>query len=641
MGVVVVRRSLLVWVALMLCVSAMYAQEVLLPVAYGDKVVSSKSSQAVCLPFFDDFSNYEGVPNPALWDGNDAFVSKSFAALPPTVGVVTLDAVDANGKLHKGASTALFSADTLCSQPIRLDTLFSPQVVRLQPSDSLYLSFYYLPGGGAGAMWERNGDAPEANDSLMLEFYNPSADVWELVWSTGGWAIDSVADSITRMGRSLGTLWQYVAVPIRKAAYFSKEFRFRFRNYCSLDNVTLMGMVGNCDHWSLDYVYLHYNRTRANRSSRDVAFVAPAPSCLKDYQAMPACQFAETDMALQLPVTITNRYSQQLSSQYGYTVYNTAHQPIEFYDGGYDNVPPFFPNGNYQSAPAHATPPVAFVFPVSTAHPDTFTVVHTVREGVSGDHHTSNDTIVFRQVFDNYYAYDDGTAENGYGLTSSSSRVRLACRFALRVPDTLTAIDLYFNCTRQDENASIYFHLCVWADDGNGRPGALLYRDNARRKPRFEGLNRYCRYLLEQPVVLSGTVYVGFEQVVANYINLGFDRGNDARQHIFYLTGSEWQQSILSGALMLRPYFGAKATVGIASADHPAVGVYPNPANCHLNIAVEAPQWQVLLFDLHGRCLYRGANVQQVSVATLPEGVYLLQVSGEGFSIHQKIIIRH
>lgn len=41
------------------------------------------------------------------------------------------------------------------------------------------------------------------------------------------------------------------------------------------------------------------------------------------------------------------------------------------------------------------------------------TIEHGVREGVRGMP-PQNDTIRFTQVFDNYYAYDDGTPENGY-----------------------------------------------------------------------------------------------------------------------------------------------------------------------------------------------------------------------------------
>ena len=50
-----------------------------------------------------------------------------------------------------------------------------------------------------------------------------------------------------------------------------------------------------------------------------------------------------------------------------------------------------------------------------------------------------NDSIGFKQVFDNYYAYDDGTAEKAYALDAVGGQ--LAVRFPLAIPDTLEGIE--------------------------------------------------------------------------------------------------------------------------------------------------------------------------------------------------------
>jgi hypothetical protein len=64
------------------------------------------------------------------------------------MGVVTLDALGADGKVYLHGTRDVFGADTLTSRPIRLDSLFNPirRVIRIQ--DSIYFSFYYQPGGG-------------------------------------------------------------------------------------------------------------------------------------------------------------------------------------------------------------------------------------------------------------------------------------------------------------------------------------------------------------------------------------------------------------------------------------------------------------------------------------------------------------
>ena len=91
--------------------------------------------------------------------------------MPPSVGMVTLDALDGNGNLYAQASTNPFTADTLASQIIRLDSVTGTYQRKLKASDSLYLSFFYVPGGWYGNQWELVGEAPSTNDSLFLEFY--------------------------------------------------------------------------------------------------------------------------------------------------------------------------------------------------------------------------------------------------------------------------------------------------------------------------------------------------------------------------------------------------------------------------------------------------------------------------------------
>ena len=92
--------------------------------------------------------------------------------IPPSIGVVTLDALDENGLIYTHAETQPFGADTLTSNPIKLDCY--------NISDSLYFSFYYQPGGASRSYppveWERIGDHPETDDSLVLEFGYPTGD---------------------------------------------------------------------------------------------------------------------------------------------------------------------------------------------------------------------------------------------------------------------------------------------------------------------------------------------------------------------------------------------------------------------------------------------------------------------------------
>ena len=621
---------------IVVCASILFssarAQEVLLPLQSAPVAPSAQKStpEAVALPFFDDFSSPATTAQNFHLSPFTFHLSDGARLLPPTVGVATLDALDASGNLYPGASTAVFPADTLASLPIRLDSLTA--------ADSLVFSFYYLPGGGEGNLWERIGDAPDPQDSLLLEFYRPADSSWSVVWSRGGVEVDSLV-------AATGLHWQYVAIPVVDSVYFDSLFQFRFRNFCSLAATSKPGLVGNCDFWHLDYILLDTNRSAvATPQFRDVAFAAPAPSALASYRAMPARQYRSSDMATAFDMKIVNLFGSDLASQYTYAVVDAAGDTLYQYDGGYENAPAFLPDETYQQAPAHAHSPISFTFPSFTSHlsPLTFTIVHMVREGVGGDAHRSNDTVRFQQVFGDYYAYDDGTAENGYGLTSTASHLYLAYRFDLNEPDTLTALDLYFNRTLNGENEQVPFLITVWQAE-NGRPGTVLYRDHTSRHPLFDGLNTYQRYILESPVVVDGDVFVGFEQTNNYYINLGFDRSYNTADRIYYLTSTDWQQSILSGSLMMRPCFGAAATVGIGEVRSSEIGIqiYPNPATDHVMIEGLPTGSRIELYDMHGRRVYTNNNFQSsIFNFQFPAGIYLLRaIAPDGTSHTEKLII--
>ena len=609
------------WLILLLLAAAATcatAQEVLVPAGHAcPRPMAHKSASAIGLPFFDDFSDYCGAANPSLWDQSSATVNNGFAPLPPTIGVLTLDAYDANGSLYEQATTSLFPADTATSLPIRLDTV--------DATDSVVFSFYYLPGGGSGNMWERVGDSPDARDSLVLEFYGGGQ--WQTVWSRGGVSVDTLL-------AHTGHAWQYVAIPISDDTYFDSTFRFRFRNYCSLESDGKAGRTVGGDQWSIDYVMLDRGRdTSLGPVWHDVAFVDPAPTMLRHYQAMPARQFRPAEMAQKINMRIANLYSSTLATHYGYSVQDGDGNTLYTYDGGYENAPA----GSYQTSPVHSNPSVGYTFE-QTATPHTYTVVHTVREGAAGDDHPANDTTRFVQVFDNYYAYDDGVAENGYGITSTASRISLAYRFDLNEADTLTAVDMYFNQTYQRQNEAVQFYITIWQADANGRPSTVLYRDSSRRLP---VTGRWNRYLLEQGVVVDGSIFVGFEQVGNTYINIGFDRSMNSSDRIWYITSTSWQQSILSGSLLLRPCFGQRATVGLAPvvAERPCAS--PNPASSTVVLTGLPDGSTVQVYSMHGRLVATGRS-RCLDVEPLPDGIYILRtMTPDGIGATTKLIVQH
>ena len=594
------------------------AQEVLVPIegrpaARGQ---AAKSGEAT-IPFFDDFAS--GLLDGRLWSGFQAEATDGWGMYPPTVGVAKFDAVDESGVLYQNISSS-FSADTLMSQRIRLDSVFEPFGEALKPEDSLYLSFYYTVGGRLSSYGGRIGDEPEEQDSLVLEFYAKETGEWVTVWGRGGCSAEALKTAT-------GRYWQRVAVAVSEERYFNDEFRFRFRNICSLDPTTTAGLTGNSDQWYVDCVYLDKDRSLADEAERDVAFVEPARSLLKNYCAMPARQYRSSEMVSNTEALITNRYSTAVASHYQYFILDAEGNTIYTYDGGFENVPPFVNEGDYQQSAYHSHAEVGFSYPENTLM-TRYKVVHVVKEGVLGDRFSANDTVTFEQVMEDYYAFDDGTAESGYGLTSTSSNVFLAAAYNLHTADTLIKVSMSFNRARDGENANISFRIVVWGAGANG-PGEVLYRDEVLRRPQFGGLNEFKDYVLEHPVALSGLVYIGLEQEGADYLNLGFDRNYNHSDRLYYRIGSEWQRASAAGSIMFRPYFAPYETLGIASAElpHSELTVYPNPARGLFSVGGLEPGCELTLFDARGSKVksLRADNAKiEVECGNLSQGVYYI-----------------
>lgn len=603
----------------------------------------TKSISRITLPFIDDFSNYSDLSNIDLWVNQGAWVNSDFPLLPPTIGVVTLDALDKDGLLYEGANTTGFACDTLSSCDIRLDSVLLPTRIGLATNDSIYLSFFFQPGGGYGPLWESVGSTPSKKDSLILQFYSLTENTWNSVWSSEGLSVDSIfaVDSV---------FWRYVNIPITEEKYFNNSFRFRFLNFASLDNNPSFSYVGNCDQWHLDYVYLNKDRTFDEKTMRDIAFVNPARSLLKEYQAMPVRQFTENDIGDTLDIKIVNLSDIALSSTYKYDIYNSNGVSVNSYDGGFENIYPFITTRDYQTSPNHAKPLVKDFGSFNQNSWTYFDIVHTVKEGVGQDSRTENDTIRFHQVFEDYFAYDDGTAENGFGIEPIKNS-NLAVGFKLNVQDTLTAIDIYFNSTYNDANQKP-FYLCVW-NSLNEKPNDSLYRSSAYFTPSTEGLNKFTRYILSSPIILGAEdFFISIQTKNNDYMNIGFDRNTNSQTHVFGNWANSWEENTLfNGSLMIRPYFGNKALIGLTDVEKENINltIYPNPSNGIVNISLGEDSYGLSYYDYElriinmlGKEVYSSGFKNQINVSNLNNGLYILSIINKktNKTTQEKLIIQ-
>jgi hypothetical protein len=562
----------------------------------------------VDLPFFDDFARTSPAPDPALWADQKVFINSTYSSEPLSVGVATFDALDSAGSLYPNASSLRFRADQLTSLPIRLNYI---------PADSIYLSFYYQPQG--------LGDAPEKYDSLLIEFYAPLQNRWNTVAGFQG---------------SETQAFRRVMIPITDTCWLHDGFRFRFANLATLAaSAQDPGKIDNDDHWHIDYVELDKNRTKADTLLDDVAFVTPVASLLYDYETVPWSHYPALANKLARPfikLAYRNNYSITRKIDRNFTVTgkdysysfittseNIAADTIQEYYPDLEKIP----SGDGSSANFKVR---------SWITTDALSESQALRW---------NDTITRIQHFSDYYSYDDGSAENGYGITGEGSiGACFAMRFIQPYSDTLRAIRFYFNRSYKDANQA-NFELAVWKNN-NGQPGNLLHQENSLSiMPVYSGLNYFTTYQFEEPVLVPDTFYIGWIQTSETFLNAGFDlnRINNARS--FYYINGNWNTSSISGTVMIRPVVGASPVTGIKqSIGENHYQIFPNPANRTLWLkqdGLQTEESRLSILNLAGTNLQMHVPVpESLDVSELKPGLYIIVIeTGRGNREFHKLLI--
>ena len=660
-----VSKMLLLFFLLGLC-APLVAQEFLTGLRTNPQILketqqhreSSKQKSTVehaplLLPFFEDFSNYTGYPNERLFMDKQAFVNNTFPIFAPTIGVVTLDALNEYGELYPHLAITSKGADTLTSRYIRLDSLFSAEEIRrITPADSIYFSFYFQPGGlsviGAGAE-ERVGNLPGRTDSLVLEFgYTVLEDTvyityWNHVWASPGftWAADWFSENSNKY-------FKQVLIPITNPNYLCDNFQFRFRNYASLEpQQGIAGWEGNVDQWHIDYIRLDVNRSFNDVFTNDLAFVSPTTSFLNNYQAMPWRQFQPANMKSNFANQLTNLSDGARSSTYQYNITLNGKVEYEHPLTGSVNIGPYFTHG-IQVQQDQASPAIRFIPDLKDKDTGVFTITHIFQIADAEDFAPVNDTCVFEQKFYDYYAYDDGTAEYGYCINNQFNVAYLAMKFSLRVPDSLSAVRMWFNQTRGAANGNAQFSIVVWKDN-NGVPGDTLYTLDGKKPDFEEDFLDFIEYSFDKKVGVPGIFWVGFKQHGNIQLNIGFDQNTDSREFFRFNTRGIWEKSVFKGTPMLRPVFGEITSGPICCAAPPATTVVkPNPANDRVEVTnSEFRITNVEIYDMMGRKQkgegrkQKGERSIEVNISHLPAGIYFVRVYKENNTLETLKLIKN
>ncbi|MDR2382861.1 MAG: T9SS type A sorting domain-containing protein [Prevotellaceae bacterium] len=623
------------------------AQEILMDlneninVHHTIKSVKTKALSNLELPFVDDFSKLgQLTPNPKLWkESQSVYVNTSYAINPPTVGVATFDPFDSKGRVYDRATSSVFAADTLTSNSIRLN---------YSPADSVGLSFYFQPRG--------YGDMPESADILVVEFYSPSDNIWTTVWSASVVANNRIEASSHLTNTvavieddSIGFRFFRANIKIEDSKYLMNDFSFRFINYASINiHTSFPGRSTASDHWHIDFVYLDKNRTESNPNIPDIALSGIPKRLTTNYETVPATHFeyAKADLfdnPMNLELTYTNfgwgiksvTRNFRLRSLYG-----TSGRTLS-YSAGAENIP----DGSTINL-SYQIPQYEFSITGDSAALEVLSWI--VTDNDPSDFRTVlryNDTNRIVYEFKDCYAYDDGTAENGYGLFGNGSSMgKVAVKFHTYMADSLRGLYLYFNRAVNDVNKNHNFVIAVWNDAG-GIPGELIHSETGGRPEFRDSLNKYVAYKFAKPVYLNeGEIfYIGWLQTDDGFLNIGFDRNRNSKRNTFYSLGQAWEPSVFDGALMIRPIFCLAASQ--FPADHVDLSnndvtnrtirtfkAYPNPARGIVYLEEEGDKIPLIslkieLYALSGELVKVFENVSgNIDVTNITPGIYLMRV---------------
>ena len=586
------------------------------------------------LPFWDDFSYQSTTPDSSLWlYGNDVFINNTYAYLPPSINVATFDGFTGSGLSYDTEGQSYGIGDSLVSKPIDLSSFTT--------NSNINLSFFWQEG------FKEN--APERQDSLMVSFKNDSGR-WETVHRFSG------------SSESEALLFSQHFQRVNEERFLHAGFQFKFE---SIGNLS-----GDFDIWNVDYVYLNDGNIPVNiqdnayDSYEDRTFTRGPGSIFGAYYALPLKHLEEG--WLQENISPSNFIYNNLWAGNA----NNPNFGTEFFGTVVDTLKPgtlidsLQVNGNFLTnlqdtalftfQPSNRDDFIArllaekeiedsvfldFQFNLGTNDSLFFETINGVRIYYPELSFRQNDTVSTILPLHNYYAQDDGSAESRIQLNSRN--YQLAQEFELIGEHYLTGIDLYVpnlgvNASTQNITLLVFRNLTTNLSD-------LLVAQNVLINP-SEGINQFQRFQFERPVLVSGSIYIGYREENDEPVSIGFDKNSNSATKLFYNQSGSWEPNILlQGSAMIRPVFEPNELT-LSNKPGPAIEnikLYPNPSKGEIRLTQSVDQVQ--LYDMQGRLMMQKLAVQkgeQIDISKLQNNLYLIKIRKGNTLQTQKVLLK-
>lgn len=621
------NRKLITLPGIVLMLSSMvisansFGQEVVFPIVRKAPTSSHKKinphartkAASLELPFWDDFSftpvdepndTTSNYPLDSLWENsNSTWINSAAGINAPSINVATFDGVDSIGRSYSDTQTNGFR-DKLVSRPIDLDG-----------KSNVYFSFFF--------QWRGNGEAPDQADFLQLEFLSKGA--VDTAWIP---VITIYPEAWMKRDVFYDTIIKVEDVIDEDLRYLYDGFQFRFTNYGRES--------GPYDTWNVDYVYLNAGRSLTNTTYLDVAAASTMSPLFGRYYAVPIDIFFKKKSISN--ISFEARSLQDVEESRNFSLFGK----FDNYVGGVlTSTDALIETVNTGAiAPGQnkivSTTTVADTSSLVLFNPSADSIIIRYAASLQGDDtapidYTTNNTVRKTFRLQNYYAYDDGSAEYSAALAVAGNRIAIAFDIASDGFEKLAGIDIY--CPPFGLAQINVTDFYVYQDD-NGKPSTSDFYKISARAVQIGGLNEFYRIPIaaSENVFVRDRFYIGWTAPAGGMFHVGVDYSNDMSDKTFLKENSQsgWTAGgNVHGAYMIRPLFGEGLGPPTGIEDELAgVSMYPNPSSG--DFWIEGRANVVSVIDMKGQRVpfdvAAESDRQKISLRTSVPGIYLVRL---------------
>lgn len=615
----------------------------------GGNADKPESTDSLVLEFYTPFQREGVFINEItlswieLYNATDTIVSiQNWFVVTDTISKIIQNQTLANFKITNNFLIAPYSHSILYAQDLGVPKFESTWCMLYNSDTSMVDSVEIIEILSHDVSYARIPDGNTQWSFSVEETPNNPNPAWKRMWATSNNTED---------------LFSYVYLPIVSQEYLQKGFRFRFKNYVSLSND--VSHARNEDFWNIDMVWLDAHRKTQVQNVSDVAFVKNISPLYNAFTALPISHFStvnSSNFRLTIDAKFNNFDSVYRKVKFGFAVNKLHAQETLSYQTYETDIPPYTLGEERDVLSDWNVDFIDFMkqdIGVYDQAAYEFQYYFTDNNNSMYEQFRWNDTSRVKLTMSNYYAYDDGIPEAGYGLREAPMG-RVAYKFSVLTPDTLKAIDMYFNPTLV--SVPPIFNLCVWAMTSNGLPGELLYKMPGEKVEFKDGLYSFVTYTIKPEGILTNNAsgiyiqngyFVGWEQPYDVLLNVGLDLSSTLTNKIYYNVGFEWLASSQNGALLIRPVFGKllpSQPIAHTSNDKQIL-VFPTVTTNNVYIQNDNNSFQiasVTLYTMYGqRVLNEQGNVSQISLQSLPNGMYICVVTlHDGTQVRKQVLVQ-